>query len=229
MCLLESDLFGSLQIKEFFNQGWNKGSNEQKDLAAPNIRLMIKVSNQIITWIAFEILRQPSASARSKAIGKAIQLAILLNEKNNFNGVKEITAGLCLSSIQRLKKAWSTVKPKFKQAYNDLCDKVANMQSLRNLPHSVNPPLVPYLGVYLTDLVFIEDGNPNTFEEDGSTFINFRKMSIMGEVLMEISSYQQERYGFLKIDDLYNYLLMMEAHSDNELHQLSQTAEPKKR
>jgi hypothetical protein len=229
MCLLESDLFSSLQMKEFFNQGWNKGSNEQKDSIAPNIRLMIKVSNQIITWVAYEILRQPTASARSKAITKVVQLAQASTERNNFNGLKEITAGLALSSIQRLKKSWAGVKPKFKQTYNDLTDKCANMQSLRQLPHSATPPLIPYLGVYLTDLVFIEDGNPNTFEEDGSTFINFRKMSILGEVLMEISSYQQERYSFNKIDDLYYYLLTMETHNDNELYNLSVSAEPKKK
>jgi uncharacterized protein YqkB len=227
MCLLESDLFQSLQIKEFFNQGWNKGSNEQKDAVAPNIRLMIKVSNQVITWIAHEILRQPKADARAKAITKAIALAQALMDRNNFNGVKEITAGLALSSVQRLKKAWSAVKPKVKQTYNDLTDRCANMQSLRQLPHSTTPPLVPYLGVYLTDLVFIEDGNPNTFEEDGSTFINFRKMSIMGEVLMEISSYQHDRYAYNKLDDLYFYLLTMETHSDTELYNLSVAAEPK--
>jgi len=227
MSLLESDLFQSLQIKEFFNQGWNKGTNEQKDNVAPNIRLMIKVSNQIITWIAHEILRQPKADARSKAITKAIALAQALTERNNFNGLKEITAGLALSSIQRLKKAWAGVKPKSKQLYNDLTDRCGNMQSLRKLPHSVTPPLVPYLGVYLTDLVFIEDGNPNTFEEDGSTFINFRKMSILGEVLMEISSYQQDRYSFNKLDDLYYYLLTMETHNDTDLYNLSVAAEPK--
>jgi len=229
MCLLESDLFQSLQIKEFFNQGWNKGSNEQKDAAAPNIRLMIRVSNQITTWIAYEVLRQPTASARSKALSKAISIAVCLTERNNFNGLKEITAGLALSSVQRLKKAWIAVKPKLKQAYNDLTSNVDNMQSMRQLAHKATPPLVPYLGVYLTDLVFIEDGNPNTFEEDGSTFINFRKMSILGEVLMEISSYQQERYVVPKMDELYNYLLTLESHPDNELYQLSIAAEPKKK
>lgn len=229
MCLLECDLFSALQIKEFFNQGWNKGTNEQKDHAAPNIRLMIQVSNQVITWIAHEILRQPTTTARSKAITRAITLANSLMEKKNFNGLKEVTAGLALSSIQRLKKAWSGVKPKFKQMYAELTDKVENMQSLRQLAQSASPPLVPYLGVYLTDLVFIEDGNPNTFEEDGSTFINFRKMSILGEVLMEISSYQHDHYSFFKFDDLYNYLLYLDTHTETELYNMSIAAEPRKK
>ena len=31
----------------------------------------------------------------------------------------------------------------------------------RDFIHSANPPCVPYLGVYLTDLTFIEDGIPD--------------------------------------------------------------------
>ena len=229
ICLLEFDLFSALQIKEFFNQGWNKGTNEQKDSQAPNIRLMIQVSNQIITWVAYEILRQPNAAARAKAIGRAIQLAQALFDRKNFNGLKEVTAGLALSAIQRLKKSWAAVKPKTKQMYTELTDKCDNMQSLRILAQSSAPPLVPYLGVYLTDLVFIEDGNPNTFEEDGMTLINFRKMSIMGEVLMEISSFQHDPYSFFKFDDLYNYLLYLETHTDNDLYNMSIAAEPRKK
>lgn len=229
ICLLEFDLFSELQVKEFFNQGWNKGTNEQKDSAAPNIRLMIQVSNQIITWVAYEILRQPNTAARAKAIGRAIQLAQALFDRKNFNGLKEVTAGLALSAIQRLKKSWAAVKPKTKQMYTELTDKCDNMQSLRILAQSSAPPLVPYLGVYLTDLVFIEDGNPNTFEEDGMQLINFRKMSIMGEVLMEISSFQHDHYSFFKLDDLYNYLLYLETHTDTDLYNMSIAAEPRKK
>ena len=229
ICLLECDLFSALQVKEFFNQGWNKGTNEQKDAAAPNIRLMIQVSNQIITWVAYEILRQPNTAARAKAISRAIQLAQALFDRKNFNGLKEVTAGLALSAIQRLKKSWAAVKPKTKQMYTELTDKCDNMQSLRILAQSSAPPLVPYLGVYLTDLVFIEDGNPNTFEEDGMQLINFRKMSIMGEVLMEISSFQHDPYSFFKFDDLYNYLLYLETHTDTDLYNMSVAAEPRKK
>jgi hypothetical protein len=34
-----------------------------------------------------------------------------------------------------------------------------NFQNFRAHLHQVDPPCIPYLGVYLTDLTFIEDGN----------------------------------------------------------------------
>ena len=40
-----------------------------------------------------------------------------------------------------------------------------------------NPPAVPYLGMYLTDLAFIEEGTPN-FTEEG--LVNFSKMRMVG-------------------------------------------------
>lgn len=44
------------------------------------------------------------------------------------------------------------------------------------LVYSCNPPAVPYLGMYLTDLAFIEEGTPN-FTEEG--LVNFSKMRMV--------------------------------------------------
>ena len=48
---------------------------------------------------------------------------------------------------------------------------------MREALHRCDPPCIPYLGMYLTDLSFIEEGTPN-FTEDGG-LLNFSKMRMV--------------------------------------------------
>ena len=52
----------------------------------------------------------------------------------------------------------------------------------RQAIHSANPPCIPYIGVYLLDLIYIEDGNPDTI--DG--LINFSKRHLVTKVIQDV-------------------------------------------
>jgi len=49
---------------------------------------------------------------------------------------------------------------------------------------------VPYLGLYLKDLVFINDGNPRTLA-DGR--VNFRKIWLFFDTLRDVNQYKRRR------------------------------------
>lgn len=49
-------------------------------------------------------------------------------------------------------------------------------RNMREALHRCDPPCIPYLGMYLTDLSFIEEGTPN-FSDEG--LLNFSKMRMV--------------------------------------------------
>uniref|UniRef100_A0A5F9CU65 Ras protein specific guanine nucleotide releasing factor 1 n=1 Tax=Oryctolagus cuniculus TaxID=9986 RepID=A0A5F9CU65_RABIT len=64
-------------------------------------------------------------------------------------------------------------------------------KNLREALKNCDPPCVPYLGMYLTDLAFIEEGTPN-YTEDG--LVNFSKMRMISHIIREIRQFQQTAY-----------------------------------
>ena len=72
------------------------------------------------------------------------------------------------------------------------------------------------MGVYLTDLTFINDGNPNRI--DG--LINFRKRELVYRVIDEFRQYQSS-YSFEIDNDLFNYLVHTRKYDEKELFDLS--------
>ena len=56
-------------------------------------------------------------------------------------------------------------------------------KAYRETLHSRHPPIIPYIGVYLSDLTFLEDGNPNFTENN---HVNFHKRIMISNVIKEI-------------------------------------------
>lgn len=60
----------------------------------------------------------------------------------------------------------------------------------RNTLINATPPCVPYIGVYLTDLVFIEDGNPDKI----GSMVNWTKRRLMYNIISTFQRYQMSQY-----------------------------------
>ena len=73
--------------------------------------------------------------------------------------------------------------PFFPPQTRQIVEKLQHMSSsegrfknMREAVHRCDPPCIPYLGMYLSDLTFIEEGTPNTTEEN---LINYSKMRMV--------------------------------------------------
>jgi len=162
LTLMEYKFLRCIHPKEYLNKAW---SSPAKAEMAPNILNMIHRSNSIPLSFATLVLGDKSPRERGLLLRHLIHIAQKCRELNNFNAVMEITAGLQLSSIFRLKRTWETVSKRdmaLLQELQELMNPSSNWRRFRTELKLCNPPCVPYLGMFLTDLTYVEDGNKNT-------------------------------------------------------------------
>lgn len=91
---------------------------------------------------------------------------------------------------------------------------------------NLTPPMVPYLGVYLRDITFIEVGNSSYLDADMKV-INYDKFRMLAAVLQDIRKYQQIPYPFDPLPELQTPLrVSMLTLDEDQLFNLSRIVEP---
>jgi son of sevenless-like protein len=109
---------------------------------------------------------------------------------NNFSSSLAIAAGLQTVAIARLNITWSAINNTAKEKLdkiNHVASRDKNFNALRHALREVNPPCVPYLGMFLTDLTFIEEGGSDWSH---SNLIRWKKCKRVSSVLREMLVYQ---------------------------------------
>ncbi|CAM9409708.1 unnamed protein product [Bubo scandiacus] len=225
LTLLDHLVFKKIPYEEFFGQGWMK---LEKNERTPYIMKNTKHFNDVSNLIASEILRNEEINARVSAIEKWVAVADICRCLHNYNAVLEITSSLNRSAIFRLKKTWLKVSKQTKALIDKLQKLVSSEGRFKNLREALkncDPPCVPYLGMYLTDLAFIEEGTPN-YTEDG--LVNFSKMRMISHIIREIRQFQQTSYKIEHQPKVTQYLLDQSFVMDEEtLYEASLRIEPK--
>jgi len=131
-----------------------------------------------------------------------------------------------MSCIQRLKKAWSCLPPKYEQSLKSIGDfisAIGNFKEYRTRIEWVQPPCIPLQEVVLRDLFFIDE-NPNTLENNAQ--VNFEKMSLLGKVFEQIKRFQKIPYGYKEDPVIQYYIDKAIILQEADLFIGSKTAEP---
>ncbi|KAI8367834.1 ras guanine nucleotide exchange factor domain-containing protein [Choanephora cucurbitarum] len=234
LTLMDFKLYSSIKPVECLDKAWSRDAKlEEGSPVASNIQASINYCNMVTTWVSDEILSQPEIKKRSALIKYWVHVAERCRQLNSFNTCMAILSAFDNSAVGRLKRTWELVGARTNQTVSHIRKLMGanrNFTQYRALIHSINPPCIPFLGIYLQDLTFIEDGNPN-FLKTSKHLINFAKRYKTAEVIREIQQYQTTAYHFRPIEEIQMFITenLHSARDEDQLYRESLRLEPKER
>ncbi|XP_042686569.1 ras-specific guanine nucleotide-releasing factor RalGPS1 isoform X6 [Centrocercus urophasianus] len=155
--LMDIPVFKAIQPEELASCGWNK---KEKHILAPNIVAFTRRFNQ------------------------------KLLELNNLHSLMSVVSALQSAPIFRLTKTWALLNRKDKATFEKLdylLSKEDNYKRTREYIRSLKMvPSIPYLGIYLFDLIYIDSAYPAS----GSIMENEQRSNQMNNILRIIADLQ---------------------------------------
>lgn len=202
--LMDVPVFKAIQPDELSSCGWNK---KEKYSSAPNAVAFTRRFNHVSFWVVREILHAQTLKIRAEVLSHYIKTAKKLYELNNLHALMAVVSGLQSAPIFRLTKTWALLSRKDKTTFEKLeyvMSKEDNYKRLRDYISSLKmTPCIPYLGIYLSDLTYIDSAYPST----GSILENEQRSNLMNNILRIISDLQQScEYDIPMLPHVQKYL-----------------------
>lgn len=213
LTLREWEIWSQIKPLELLGLSWTK---KDKNLLSPNGLLTFSIPsffssslvvlamtdrfNEISGWVTTMVCTTESKSERVKLVKRFVEIADHLRRLGNFNGMMEIVSGLDRGPVYRMKKTFAGLKSdkKYMTMFAE-CTKLGNSEKnyriLREAIAKIDPPVIPYLGMYLTDLTFTEEGNKDRI----NGLIHFYKCRLLSQTIKTIKQYQLKGYENLRV------------------------------
>ncbi|XP_074017446.1 ras-specific guanine nucleotide-releasing factor RalGPS1 isoform X3 [Numenius arquata] len=185
--LMDMPVFKAIQPEELASCGWNK---KEKHILAPNIVAFTRRFNQVSFWVVREILTAQTLKIRAEILSHFVKIAKKLLELNNLHSLMSVVSALQSAPIFRLTKTWALLNRKDKTTFEKLdylLSKEDNYKRTRDYIRSLKMvPTIPYLGIYLLDLIYIDSAYPAS----GSIMENEQRSNQMNNILRIIADLQ---------------------------------------
>ncbi|KAL6070234.1 Son of sevenless 1 [Balamuthia mandrillaris] len=192
------------------------GGRRSKRMAVPTspLQVMTRRFNATSQWVAFEVLSVTDHKRRALVVKHFIKVAQHLLALNNFNGIQEVLAGLQCAAVYRLKRTWRKLSRNHKEvmaAFTQLKELMSDFGSYKNYRQALvatSPPCIPYLGIHLSDILHIEDGNPDFIDKNNNAPSSPRLHSPLAHTSSN-SSNNNNLFRLINIDKRRRLLLVI--------------------
>ncbi|KAJ3450658.1 ras guanine nucleotide exchange factor i-related [Anaeramoeba flamelloides] len=222
--LIDFEIFSQIKPAELLNCAWSKDKLKHR---AKNVLHFILRFNQLSNWFSKLILDHEKVKVRAKVLTKVINIAERLYQLNNFNSLYSVLSCIESSSIYRLNFTLEEISTKHIENYQSMKQFMSNEGSFKIYRENLKKcdlPCIPYLGIYCSDLVFIEDGNPDWL--DGK-LINLSKRRFVYQVISRIQRFQHTSYNFHPVHQIAQLLKNFPQTDPKIMYSLSLLREPR--
>ena len=208
--IIESRIFCAIQSEELLGLEWTKKHNSK----AVNVHAMSTLSTDLANLVADTILSVEDVKKRALAIKQWVKIGMKCLELNNYDSLMAIICSLNSSMVQRLKKTWELVSIKTRNRLEELkaiVDVSKNYAVLRQRLENEVAPCLPFVGIYLTDLTFVDVGNQTTRQLPGGTngrgasVINFDKHMKTAKIIGQLQRFQIP-YRLVAIPEMQDWM-----------------------
>ena len=206
----ESRIFCSILPEELLAIEWTKKTASM----AVNVRAMSTLSTDLANLVADSILQPQDIKLRARIIKQWVKIANKCLELANYDSLMAIICSLNSSTILRLKRTWEQVSCKAKatlETLKGIVDTSRNFLVLRQRHQNAATPCLPFVGIYLTDLYFVDVGNQTTRQLNsddtvkGVPVINFDKHIKTAKIISDLQRFQIP-YRFTEIPELQTWM-----------------------
>eukprot|EP00742_Colponemidia_sp_Colp-10_P010129 GILJ01011103.1.p1 GENE.GILJ01011103.1~~GILJ01011103.1.p1 ORF type:complete len:634 (-),score=58.94 GILJ01011103.1:24-1925(-) len=228
MTLQEYKVYKSINPFELLHKAWTTPKIERRSV---NIWAMIGRLNSVSLWIIQLILTAATVTERVNVISKWIRCMDIAWQLNNFHCVMEILSGLQSFAVRSLKITADSIPSDLNSKLQDFSSRMSSQSSskeyrsaLRNVKQEC---CVPHIGMFLTDLTFIEDFNQDTVTVDlnghEKQLLNIEKRTMIFCCIEEFLQFQEHDYQIKYDPVISNFILscLPAIHSEEEFDLMS--------
>jgi len=225
MTLVEHALFKAIPYKELLTNA-KAGKNN------PNVSNMISYTNHLVNWIGTQIVKQEDIRVRAMTLARFITVAkCCIVSCQNYNGAMEVLSALRSSAVFRLKHTWNLLPDNIWDDYEwleTLFESDNNYARYRSALSNAVPPCVPYLGRYLSEVLFLNEIHPDYLSQGPPPVINFAKMVLVADILHHLQRYQKNPFCLTGVPAIQRFFLLKRGvMHEKELYKISLEREPR--
>jgi len=182
-------------------------------------------------WITSEIVTCINLRKRIVLLKYFIDVGVYCLKYNNFNAVMEIVSALNQTPVQRLKLTWNGLPSHSQKQFeflNQFMSQFDNYKEYRKVMSIIKEhddvPCTPYIGVYLQDLLSIEE-----LETTIDKLINLKKLRRISHILETLERCSSVVYDFEYNTSLHRRISNAKILNNDDQYKYSKMCEDRKR